>query len=86
MMPCVSPVTDALNGLNPHVHRPPLSLSIVSVPPTLGCALTVPADEDPHAETITANVAMTPARTLRGRFMSTSRKCALCLLMTCTLS
>src|SRR5579859_3998720 len=69
MMPWVSPVTDALNGLNPHVQSPPLSLSMVSVPPTVGCTLVVPVDEDPHAETMTARPAITPARTLRGRFM-----------------
>src|SRR3982750_3105247 len=65
-MPSERPVTEPLNGLKSQVHRPPLSLSMVSVPPTLGWAVVPPPDVDePQADATTAITASAAASVRR---------------------
>src|SRR5438270_2490262 len=66
MMPAESPLTEPLNGLKSQVHRPPLSLSMVRVPPTFGWAVVLPDDvEEPHADATIAIAASAAARARR---------------------
>src|SRR5439155_766345 len=81
-MPTERPVTDPLNGLNAQLHRPPLSLSMVRVPPTLACAL--PPLEVPQADASTTNAAIAARNRFRLILGTSPKDSWLVLILACS--
>src|SRR2546421_1037341 len=81
-MPTERPVTDPLTGLNAQLHRPPLSLSMVRVPPTLACAL--PPLEVPQADASTTNAAIAARNRFRLILGTSPKDSWLVLILACS--